>query len=129
MVNYNIADLITRINNSISKNKSIVIVPFTKDNYQILTFLTKLGILTILQDKQYLNLLVAEIRKDSTTRHWFKLISKPGRRVYLKYKDLKDFNKGHKVYLLRTSQGILSSQTAIQLKIGGELLMKISHYN
>ena len=54
------------------------------------------------------------------------LISKPGRRIYIGYKELKDFNNGFKLYILRTSKGIISSQTAFKHKIGGELLFKIS---
>jgi small subunit ribosomal protein S8 len=54
------------------------------------------------------------------------LISKPGRRIYISYKDLNSFNFGFQLFLLRTSQGIITSQTALKNKIGGELLLKIS---
>jgi small subunit ribosomal protein S8 len=53
------------------------------------------------------------------------LVSKPGKRIYVGYRDLKDFNHGFKTYILRTSKGIITSQTAIKLKIGGELLIKV----
>lgn len=188
MVNYNIADLISRINNNFIANKSLVYIPKTKDNYQILTQLTKLGIINIigdvkikdnkkqefiqiklypfcinssttvlysLREKQLnfitpfnyirethlenLNLKKLDIKNISfysplndslqniKSKKFLKLISKPGKRVYISYKNIKDFNHGHKLYLLRTSKGIISSQTAIKYKIGGELLLKISY--
>jgi hypothetical protein len=54
------------------------------------------------------------------------LVSKPGKRIYISYKDLCNFNNGFKTYLLRTSKGIITSQTALKKKIGGELLIKLS---
>jgi ribosomal protein S8 len=45
MINYNIGDLVTRINNSFKAGKGELMVPFSKENYQILTQLTKLGVI------------------------------------------------------------------------------------
>ena len=61
------------------------------------------------------------------TKFWLTLVSRPGRRVYVSYKDIKDFNSGHKSYLIRSSKGIITSQTALKLRLGGELLIKISY--
>jgi ribosomal protein S8 len=47
MVNYNIADLVSRINNSYRTGKNHIILPYSKDSYQIIILLTKLGILNI----------------------------------------------------------------------------------
>jgi small subunit ribosomal protein S8 len=66
-----------------------------------------------------------DLKKSSTLKPFLQLISKPGKRIYIGYKNLKDFNNGYKLYILRTSKGIISSQTAIKYKIGGELLMKV----
>lgn len=196
MINYNIADLVSRINNVIATNgrNSLVQVPYTKDNYQIFIQLTKLGVLSIVDnnstshipqmksqvnyitakvqllpagvkpaiDNQHLidqraitqnsfantviesnltqsNVVFESIKKSAllppqakgqgvTAQHKLKLkiVSKPGRRVYVSYNDIKDFNHGFKLYLLRTSKGIISSHTAINLKIGGELLIKLT---
>lgn len=213
MINYNIADLVSRINNVIATNgrNSLVNVPYTKDNYQVLIQLTKLGVLSITDNqsishlypagaKSRVNYITAKLHspvgktmfslennnqpsvgretesiqksglsfipslaaiKDSdqsSLTKWnfapypafggvigqnpqgdklskgkliqhklkLKIISKPGRRVYISYNDLKDFNHGFKTYLLRTSKGIISSHTAINLKIGGELLIKLT---
>lgn len=205
MINYNIADLVSRINNVIATNgrNSLVNVPYTKDNYQVLIQLTKLGVLSIMDNKStshicapqwkainsQVNYITAKLHSPigKTTldnqqlidqraitknesilppkrgqsgfsfipqkgdkfapiytpsgginshmgtgqesvqqKLKLKIISKPGRRVYVSYNDLKDFNHGFKTYLLRTSKGIISSHTAINLKIGGELLIKLT---
>lgn len=47
MVNYYIADLISRINQSNQLNKNLTYIPYTKDNYQILIQLNKLGLIRI----------------------------------------------------------------------------------
>lgn len=252
MINYNIADLVSRINNNYIAANHLVDIPYTKENYEILTQLTKLGIINIIRDKnmsqkdsilspplsttKFTNLrgpvggreeksekVIGSIKKQEfikiqlypfseakishrensyslfpptfvepssaqrnpivlnnskgllgtreqqkkeeksnsnyptglrkeiesvnekverkisfyyplnesqqkiKSKKILKVVSKPGKRVYISYKDIKDFNHGHKLYLLRTSKGIISSQTAIRYKIGGELLLKVSY--
>jgi ribosomal protein S8 len=174
MINYKIGDLVTRINTIYSNSTSVlyengqiqpnktkvergVDIPLTKDNYQIICQLIKLGILQDLDPtNQKLgfchvkfnsqNLVdfppsplgegfpyggargLPEGLKKPIKNLFFRmtLISKPGRRIYISYKDLNSFNFGFQLFLLRTSQGIITSQTALKNKIGGELLLKIS---
>jgi ribosomal protein S8 len=188
MINYNIGDLVTRINTMYSKSNSypsgkanisnisqnkLIQVPYTKDNYQIVCLLTKLGILKDFNtNSTFLNinfnlpsltpygssnlqnnlslaslthvesypklgdLNLASLELDNLTsvgkymtphnKKLLTLVSKPGKRIYVGYKDLNNFNNGFKLYVLRTSKGIITSQTAFKYKIGGELLFKIS---
>ena len=52
-----------------------------------------------------------------------KLISKPGRRIYAAYQELKP---GHgSMVFLSTSKGVLSGSEARKAKVGGELLVEI----
>ena len=52
-----------------------------------------------------------------------KLISKPGRRIYVAYQELKT---GHgSMVFLSTSKGVLSGSEARKAKVGGELLVEI----
>jgi small subunit ribosomal protein S8 len=172
MINYNIGDLVARINNSYRAGKGELSIPFSKDNYQVLTQLTKLGVVvscsTNVEETNNLSPVIKTIKvvlkknlnslnynasgenfnsKDSLGSLFFSenlessnkpvssniakkniltLVSKPGKRIYISYKDLCNFNNGFKLYLLRTSKGIVSSQTALKNKIGGELLIKLS---
>lgn len=54
-----------------------------------------------------------------------KVLSRPGRRVYLKVQDLKTQKQGMAWYIIRTSQGIMTSAQALELGLGGEALIKI----
>jgi small subunit ribosomal protein S8 len=59
-------------------------------------------------------------------------ISKPGRRVYVSYLNLKSFsrnsnlNNTFQTIVLSTSKGILPHPLALRLKIGGEVLFVIN---
>lgn len=52
----------------------------------------------------------------------FKRISKPGRRIYVGWRDLKPVRSGHGFAILSTPKGLLTDEEARQLKVGGELL-------
>jgi len=54
-----------------------------------------------------------------------KVQSKPGRRIYIQYKEVKSVRGGLGYSLLSTSQGILTGPEAKKKQIGGELLFYI----
>lgn len=54
-----------------------------------------------------------------------KLVSKPGKREYVSYKDLKSVMNGMGVSFLSTPKGILTNREARKEKLGGELLFMI----
>ena len=54
-----------------------------------------------------------------------KLVSKPGKREYVSYKDLKSVMNGMGVSFLSTPNGILTNREARKAKLGGELLFMI----
>ena len=53
-----------------------------------------------------------------------KLVSKPGKRVYLKFPDI-EAKKGPSTYLVSTPKGILTSKEAKKMAIGGEVIAEI----
>lgn len=52
-------------------------------------------------------------------------MSKPGRRVYFKAKDLFRVMNGLGINILSTSQGVLSSREARARGVGGEVLAQV----
>lgn len=54
-----------------------------------------------------------------------KIVSKPGKREYVSYKDLKSVMNGMGVSFLSTPKGILTNREARKEKLGGELLFMI----
>jgi small subunit ribosomal protein S8 len=51
--------------------------------------------------------------------------SRPGRRRYIKSKDLKPVYSGMGVAVLSTSRGVMTDKKAVKEKLGGEVLCKI----
>src|SRR5438132_26129 len=51
--------------------------------------------------------------------------SKPGRRVYQGYKEVKRVLDGLGIAILSTSQGVMSDRQAKQAKVGGEILCTV----
>ncbi len=52
-------------------------------------------------------------------------ISKPGRRVYLGYSDIKPVAANMGFLVLSTSRGVMNSKEARKKKLGGEIICKI----
>lgn len=129
-----IADMLTRIRNGQQNKILSIAVNYSKINMSILEVLKQEGYIadfdlqsendegkmipTITVHLKYLVNSKPVIRE--ITR-----ISKPSRRVYYSIKDLREFYNGLGVYILTTSQGILSDKQARQNKIGGEVICSI----
>lgn len=54
-----------------------------------------------------------------------KFYSRPSRRWYISYKEIKSVAAGRGIGIISTSQGLLPSHVAKQKKIGGELIAEI----
>jgi small subunit ribosomal protein S8 len=52
-------------------------------------------------------------------------VSKPGRRVYCKAKDLRPILNGLGITIISTSRGVVSDREARQRKLGGEVLCEV----
>ncbi|MCK9161164.1 MAG: 30S ribosomal protein S8 [Arcobacter butzleri] len=52
-------------------------------------------------------------------------VSKPGRRVYKGYTELKSFKNGYGTIVVSTNKGVLSNDDAYAAKVGGEVLCTI----
>ncbi len=52
-------------------------------------------------------------------------VSKPGCRVYLKYKELKPVLDGMGIRVVSTSKGVMSDRQARARKLGGEIICKV----
>jgi len=63
--------------------------------------------------------------KDSSL-HEIKRISKPSQQIYLNLSQIKKKCLGRRVYLLSTSQGLLTHREALTKRVGGELIGFVS---
>ena len=125
-----ISDMLTTIRNGLSLSKEFVCTPSSK---------LKLNVLKVLQEEGYItsfkeNKIQKGIKEIKITLSYIngnpsiKLISrisKPGRRVYSKLKDLPSYFKGYGVTIVSTSKGIMTDKKARISNLSGEILCQV----
>jgi small subunit ribosomal protein S8 len=121
-------DLIIRIKNGYLAGKDKVNIPYSRYKENILK---KLKELKFVKDYQ----IIGDVKKEIVVELLYKnkmpaltdikIYSKPGRRYYVSYRELKPVLSGLGYSILSTSKGILTNIEAKKLKIGGELLFEI----
>jgi small subunit ribosomal protein S8 len=119
-----LSNLFSSIKNGYLSKKTKISQPNTNQNKIVLNLLIKEGFIKsyrIISKFQLEIFLKYKNNKPVLTN--ITRISKPGRRVYMKNKDM--FMKGHQFFLLSTSHGIVTNLQAKQLNLGGEVICKI----
>lgn len=125
-----IADFLTRIKNAMKIKRKIVKAPSTK---------IKIAILKILKEKKLIEdfkitgegnkkEIIVELKYDEDGDPFIvdlKRISKPGRRVYVGYKDLKPLKSNFGFRIISTSRGIMTDEEARKRKLGGEIICEV----
>ena len=125
-----IADMLTTIRNGLLLSKEFVSTPSSK---------LKLNVLKVLQEEGYIasfkeNKIRKEIKEIKIILSYIngkpsiKLItriSKPGRRVYSKLKNLPSYFKGYGVTIVSTSKGIMTDKKARISNLSGEILCQV----
>lgn len=122
-------DLIIRIKNGYMARQDSVECPYSRFKEEIVKKLMRLKFIkeyTIEGEKikkLMMELLYTENTSPALTD--IKVYSKPGRRFYVSYKELKPVLGGLGFSLLSTSKGIMTNKEARKEKLGGELLFSI----
>lgn len=125
-----IADMLTRIRNAVRIERLAVEMPLSK---------VKRGLADVLKREGYIwdwreveahpvNQLRLDLKYgpngERVIQH-IRRVSKPGRRVYRRAKDLRPVLKGLGIRVLSTSRGVVSDREARQRNLGGEVLCEI----
>ncbi|MFA6963708.1 MAG: 30S ribosomal protein S8 [Patescibacteria group bacterium] len=121
-----IADLLIRIKNSAMVGKSEVTISFSKIKKAILDILVREGFLsnveTVKEDeKEFLKITISKTKIPTHIRQ----ISKSGRRVYNKAKELPRPLRGLGIVIVSTSQGVITGREAAKKGLGGEVICEI----
>ncbi len=123
-----ISDFFIRIKNAQTAGHEAVQIPYSRLKHELARALERGGFVARPERKgkrvkKFLD--VALIGgKENAKVHGVRLVSTPGRRVYLPYKDLRRSSRGG-ILLLTTSKGILSSEEARQKKVGGQVIAEV----
>lgn len=124
-----IADMLTRIRNSIKVNQTEVNMPYSKIKHDVAGILLESNFITAInvegkgKDKKIVLRLAQEGHNSPITE--IERLSKPGRRSYTKAKDIPLIKHGRGIVIISTSLGIMSGAKAKQEQIGGELICRV----
>ena len=128
-----IADMLTRIRNALTRGKSEVIVPMSKIKIEIARILKEEGYIDdfSLGDETPVPLINVQLKYFGPRRDrrpvitQLRRISKPGRRVYRKRKELPIVLSGTGIAIITTPKGVMTAQQARRSGVGGEVLCYI----
>ncbi len=124
-----IADMLTRIRNAISVNKSEVAMPHSKLKETVARELVRAGYLAqvnVVEAKPRPTLVVTITKPgENATISEIEKVSKPGRRIYAAADDIPKIKSGRGIILVSTSKGVMSGQKARSQRLGGELICKV----
>ncbi len=121
-------DLLIRIKNGYMASLGTVKSPYSRFREEVLKKLIKLGFVKDykIEGEKIKTINIELLYKDNTPALTeVELFSKPGRRYYVNYKELKPVLGGLGFSVISTSKGILTNKEAKKMKTGGELLFNI----
>jgi small subunit ribosomal protein S8 len=128
MINDPIADLLSQLKNAQRAKKEKICVPHSKMKVAILSILKKEGVIDDLTERQSRGRKILEIHLPMIERQNifpnFARVSKPGRRIYVRSKDIPRSLKGYGLVVLSTPQGVMTGREARRKGLGGEILFK-----
>lgn len=121
-----IADMLTRIRNALAVQKDEVSLPHSSVKESVAKILKDNGYITDIQVKK------DGFRKEMTIVlngaamiNDIERVSKPGRRVYAKVKDIPKVKQGRGIVIVSTSQGMMTGEAAKEKKLGGEIIAQV----
>lgn len=122
-------DLLAKIKNAYAARKEGFQTPYSKLNHEVAKLLVRYRFLKDVQKRVSDKKLFLDIKlayDDGSPRFQdFKIVSKPSRRLYSGYRDIKAVRQGYGIGVLTTPQGVLSNTEAREKKAGGEYLFQI----
>ena len=125
-----LGDLLTRIRNGQRAHKSAIESPSSRFRSNVLEVLQREGFIRGYSETE-LKTGISELRIELKYHEGEPVIreihrvSKPGRRVYSKIKDLPSVYNGLGISILSTPQGVLSDSEARAANVGGEVLCTV----
>jgi small subunit ribosomal protein S8 len=128
MITDSISDFIVRLKNASDAGKTTTSVKRSKLVENIAHTLKKAGYVSSVDksDKDAFALEIGLVYFGKEPRiHGVERISKPSRRIYQKYSDIRTFRSGFGNVFLSTPKGIMVDVDARKNKVGGEVLFKI----
>jgi small subunit ribosomal protein S8 len=125
-----IADMLTRIRNAVRIERSNVEMPLSNVKRGVADVLKREGYIWDWQelDAEPVKTLRIDLKYgpngERVIRH-LKRVSRPGRRVYSRARDLRPILQGLGITVVSTSRGVVSDREARQRNLGGEVICQV----
>jgi small subunit ribosomal protein S8 len=125
-----ISDMLMRIKNALMARHKTVVVPGSKLKLEIARILKDEGYIEdyrVVEEKPQIKIEIV-LKYDEKKRPviaGIKRVSKPGRRIYRGYKELRRVLDGMGIAIISTSQGIMTDHEARKRRLGGEVICEI----
>lgn len=130
-VNAPIHDLLIRIKNAYMARRTHVDgIVYSNFKVKALDLLKQYGFILGYDvvtegNKKSITISLKEVEDEINDIPVIKFYSRPSRRWYISYKEIKPVAAGRGIGILSTSQGLMPTHVAKQKKIGGELIAEI----
>lgn len=125
-----IADMLTIIRNGLMAKKEAVVCPHSRMKFAVARTLEAEGFVGKVVDedvggKKQIVITLRYRANGLPFIGYLQRVSKPGRRVYLGYKELRKVRNGLGVSILSTSKGVMTDEKAKGEKAGGEVVCEV----
>jgi small subunit ribosomal protein S8 len=125
-----IADMLTRIRNSMMARHEKVDIPASKLKAEVARILKEEGYIvgykTIEEGPQgVLRLMLRKTTDGTRVIQGIERVSKPGRRIYVNKDQIPRVQGGLGINILSTSRGLMTGRQAIREGVGGEILANV----
>ncbi len=125
-----LGDMLTRIRNGQRIGKSIVNAPASRLRSNVLEVLKREGYIrgfSLAEQRVGVSELQIELKYNDglPVIQEISRVSRPGRRVYSKIKELPRYYNGLGITILSTPRGVMSDQEARAANVGGEILCRV----
>jgi len=124
-----LGDLLTRIRNGQRMGKSKIAAPASRLHANVLEVLKREGYIRgyngFVDGPRAMVEIELKYHEGSPVIREIARVSKPGRRVYSKIRDLPRYYNGLGIQILSTPRGVLSDHEARAANVGGEVLCRV----
>jgi len=125
-----IADMLTRIRNAVMRKHKGILLPHSNLKEEMARILKEEDFIRDYQlsetdGKKELKLFLKYVAKGESVIIGLERVSKPGRRVYVKWDAVPKVKGGIGISILSTSKGLMTNKASHQSKVGGELLCSV----
>lgn len=128
-----IADMLTRIRNAVRVERPFVDIPNSRVKRGIADVLKREGFIwdyEVVQEEEspvaYLRLELKYGPNGEQVIQSIQRCSKPGRRLYMRSRELRPVLGGMGISIISSSQGVMSDREARTKNVGGEVLCEVS---